>query len=98
MSFSHPDQPPVAPSSSEILRQRYARCESDAVTFEQMRERLEHGDRGRSSIASSFGTGSRMTRRVLAELDPVATPCGTSSPPCEGERGSAAQKNQRLAV
>jgi uncharacterized membrane protein len=40
--FSHPDQPPVAPTALEMLRQRYARGEIDAVTFEQMRERLEH--------------------------------------------------------
>ena len=42
----HPHQPPfgqpVSPlSSMEILRQRYARGEIDAVTFDQMRERLQ---------------------------------------------------------
>jgi putative membrane protein len=36
------------PSAMEILRQRYARGEIDAATFEQMRERLE-------------GTGTRDT-------------------------------------
>ncbi len=41
MPFSHPDQPPVAPSALEILCRRYARGEIDAITFEQMRERLE---------------------------------------------------------
>jgi putative membrane protein len=33
--------PPVQPSALEILNQRYARGEIDAVTYEQMRERLE---------------------------------------------------------
>ncbi len=39
--FYHPGVPPVQPSPMEILRQRYARGEIDAVTFEHMRERLE---------------------------------------------------------
>ena len=39
--FYHPGVPPVQPSAMEILRQRYARGEIDAVTFNQMRERLE---------------------------------------------------------
>jgi len=40
----HPGVPPVQPtqpSAMEILRQRYARGEIDAATFDQMRERLE---------------------------------------------------------
>ncbi len=32
---------PPAPSALEILRQRYALGEIDAITYEQMRERLE---------------------------------------------------------
>jgi putative membrane protein len=39
--FYHPGVPPVQPSAMEILRQRYARGEIDAVTFDRMRERLE---------------------------------------------------------
>ena len=39
--FYHPGVPPVQPSAMEILRQRFARGEIDAATFEQMRERLE---------------------------------------------------------
>lgn len=35
-------RPPTSgPSAMEILRQRYARGEIDAATFDQMRERLE---------------------------------------------------------
>ena len=39
--FYRPGMPPVQTSAMEILRQRYARGEIDAVTYEQMRERLE---------------------------------------------------------
>ena len=39
--FHQPGVPPVQPSAMEILRQRYARGEIDATTFDQMRERLE---------------------------------------------------------
>jgi hypothetical protein len=37
-----PGTPPSQPSAMEILRQRYARGEIDAATFENMRERLEN--------------------------------------------------------
>ncbi|MBV9228240.1 MAG: SHOCT domain-containing protein [Chloroflexi bacterium] len=39
--FYTPGTPSAQPSAMEILRQRYARGEIDAVTFDQMRERLE---------------------------------------------------------
>lgn len=41
----HPGYQPPPPSAMEILRQRYARGEIDAVTFDQMRERLEASER-----------------------------------------------------
>jgi uncharacterized membrane protein len=45
--FYQPGMPSAQPDALEILRQRYARGEIDAVTFDQMRERLEasHGPR-----------------------------------------------------
>ena len=42
LSSYPPDRPPQGLSALEILRQRYARGEIDAITFEQMRERLEN--------------------------------------------------------
>ena len=42
--FYNPGTPPTQASAMEILRQRYARGEIDAVTFDQMRERLESSD------------------------------------------------------
>jgi putative membrane protein len=43
--FYTPGTPPVQPSALEILRQRFARGEIDATTYEQMRERLEASGR-----------------------------------------------------
>ena len=42
--FYNPGTQPAQASALEILRQRYARGEIDAVTFDQMRERLESSD------------------------------------------------------
>jgi uncharacterized membrane protein len=36
---------PTQPSALDILHQRYARGEIDALTYEQMRERLSNADR-----------------------------------------------------
>ena len=43
--FYTPWTPSAQPSAMEILRQRYARGEIDAVTFDQMRERIEAAER-----------------------------------------------------
>lgn len=51
--------PPVGsgPTALDILRQRFARGEIDATTFEQMRERLE----GSATITSKPGDGGQLT-------------------------------------
>ena len=43
--FYNPGTPPAQASPMEILRQRYARGEIDATTFDQMCERLEASNR-----------------------------------------------------
>lgn len=37
--------PPTQPSALDVLKMRYARGEIDAVTYEQMRERLESSEK-----------------------------------------------------
>ncbi len=51
--------PPSGPSAEEILRQRYARGEIDAATFEQMRERLAASNPGHSQYENQPITGVR---------------------------------------
>lgn len=46
-SASHRGTPPTQPSTLDILDQRYARGEIDALTYGQMRERFSHADRPR---------------------------------------------------
>jgi len=43
----------------DILRQRYARGEIDATTFEQMRERLQASDSSRALYENRPMTGVR---------------------------------------
>jgi putative membrane protein len=45
MPFYTPGTLFTQPSALEILRQRYARGEIDATTYQQMRERLEASSR-----------------------------------------------------
>lgn len=46
-------------SAEEILRQRYARGEIDAATYEQMRQRLEGSRPGSTQYENQPGMGSR---------------------------------------
>ena len=55
--------PSAQPSALDILRQRYARGEIDAVTFEQMREQLESSSpRGYYGIHPDDNSYPRETR------------------------------------
>ncbi|MEO7021136.1 MAG: SHOCT domain-containing protein [Ktedonobacteraceae bacterium] len=47
--------PESGPTAMEILRQRYARGEIGATTFEQMRERLEASDNARQRSWAEVG-------------------------------------------
>lgn len=50
--------PPSPPSAMEILRQRYARGEIDAETFETMRRHLEATADGTASSQNLYERGS----------------------------------------
>lgn len=52
-SVGGPPSTPMGLSAIEILRQRYARGEIDAATFEQMRERLEGSGAGTKDPVTS---------------------------------------------
>src|SRR5258707_14201178 len=51
-------------SAEEILRQRYARGEIDAATFEQMRQRLEGSRPGSTQYENQPGMESRRFLRI----------------------------------
>jgi len=46
-AYAYQPGTPAQPSALDILHQRYARGEIDALTYEQMRERLSNADRPR---------------------------------------------------
>lgn len=56
------NMPTGGPSAMEIVRQRYARGEIDAATFEQMRERLE-ATRAREMAAGFDGRQTPIPQR-----------------------------------
>lgn len=79
---------PANPPALEILRQRYAAGEIDAVTFEQMRERLEasYQQEGNSIFDNSYlrETGSWSSivpkgKQILGSIPPCWDPAAVSS-------------------
>jgi uncharacterized membrane protein len=75
---SYRGTPPTQPSASDILDQRYARGEIDALTYDQMRDRLSDTDTPRECCIPRGRCPRRVSRLYVGQSESELSGCDAS--------------------